>query len=215
MKPPSTLTKACLISLQTIKYLRRNLKVGITEKELALLAKQKFLYLGADKLSFPTIIAFGPNSASPHHKPTSRQLKQTDTVLIDLGAKIGDSCADFSRTFFIGKPTPFKLKIRRTVMAAYRASLKLCIPGNRCTKIDNSARSVIIKAGFAKYFIHGTGHGVGHKVHMAPKISPKSNRYLKPGMVITIEPGIYIPNKFGFRYENTILIKHNSAQELM
>lgn len=195
------ITDACLAHLLTLPK-------NLTEKQLAYQAKTFFRRHGTAP-AFPPIIAVNSHAATPHHKPTHRQIKSGNLLLIDIGCRYRGYCSDLTRTVFLGTPTPLQQKVYRLVKQAYHAALSILVASRYTltTDVDSAARQVIASAGYGKYFIHGTGHGVGRRIHQLPKIGPRATRYkLRAGMVITIEPGIYLPRRFGIRLEDTLLL---------
>jgi Xaa-Pro dipeptidase len=215
-----TLKKAARITSQVMKETHKSLEVGVTELQLKKNIEKKFKQAGCERSAFPTIVAFGNHSALPHHQPTSLALKENMPVLIDLGAMVDQYCGDMTRTVWFGdKPDPEFLLIEKIVKQAYQktfAQLKTRSPKKMilAKDLDQTARDVINLAGFGENFIHTTGHGLGISLHETLSLNWKNEQPILPGMVITIEPGIYLESKFGFRYENTILISQNSAQKL-
>lgn len=194
---------------QAYQRLRKKLRVGMTEIALANQFKMDCLKHGVEQLSFEPIIAFGKNSALPHHHPGNTKLKANDIVLFDLGIVFDDYCSDMTRVHFVGKPNPLLKKIYEVNHAAQKAALAKCRPGVHIKELDLAARKVMADAGMEEYFIHGLGHGIGLKVHEYPRIKhdgPDRDLKLEPGMAITIEPGLYLPGKGGVRYEDTIII---------
>ncbi|OGY17734.1 MAG: hypothetical protein A2784_01260 [Candidatus Chisholmbacteria bacterium RIFCSPHIGHO2_01_FULL_48_12] len=160
------------------------------------------------------------HAATPHHKPTHRKINSGNLLLIDIGCRYHGYCSDLTRTTFTKPPTPLQLKIYRLVKQAYTAALRHLGGGSDSPEVysrdvDRAARQIINNAGYGKYFIHGTGHGVGRRIHQLPKIGPRSRIYkLRSGMVLTIEPGIYLPHRFGIRLEDTILITPTGYRRL-
>jgi len=193
---------------QTFKYI----KPGVTESELAGRLDFQIRKAGAAN-SFETIVAFGPNASRPHHQPTSRKLRKNDTVLIDFGVKHKGYCCDITRCFIVGRSNPFYKKVYDTVQQAQAAAVKMLRPGVAAKKVDAAAREVIRKRGFPVYG-HGTGHGLGLEVHESPAISTNSKAKLQPGMVLTIEPAVYIPRKLGVRIEDDVLITKTGCKIL-
>ena len=206
--------KACRVTRQTMTYLGKIIEVGASEKHIAWEAEKFMHQNGADELAFPVIVASGTNSAIPHHTTSDKKIRPADTVLIDLGCKVQNYCSDMTRTFFISSPIPQQKKIAAIVKKAHAAALSTCAQNTPAKKIDADARAVINQAGYAKNFIHSTGHGVGLDIHEAPRLSPQSKNKLQPNMVVSIEPGIYLPGEFGYRHEDTILITKTKPKNL-
>jgi Xaa-Pro aminopeptidase len=199
---------AAKVLKQTFKYI----KPGVTENELAGRLDFQIRSLGAAN-SFETIVAFGPNTSRPHHQPTSEKLKKNDTVLIDFGVRFKGYCCDITRCFIVGRPNPFYKKVYDAVQQAQAAAIKMLKPGVAAKKVDAAAREVIRKSGLPVYG-HGTGHGLGLEVHEQPVISADSKAKLRPGMIFTIEPAVYIPGKLGIRIEDDCLITKTGCKIL-
>ncbi|MGD9129009.1 MAG: M24 family metallopeptidase [Candidatus Woesebacteria bacterium] len=216
--------KAAQIANKVMVSIEKKFKVGISEKKLALILEERMRKLGSEKRAFPTIVAFGTNSALPHHQPTGKKLKKNMAILIDMGAVFENYCSDMTRTFWFAKKAPAEFnKIEKTVKKAYQGAISFLNQKLKQFKteiitdaksIDQTARSIIEKAGFKDYFIHTTGHGLGLDIHEPPSLSWKNEQAIKKNMIITIEPGIYLKDKFGYRYENTIWVGENGIEEL-
>ena len=161
---------------------------------------------GVSELSFPTIVASGPNGAQPHAEISDRILESGDFVTIDFGVTIDGYTSDMTRTFILGKPTSKQRKIYRSVQRSQAAGVAAAKAGIACAELDEICRGLIREDGYGDYFIHTTGHGVGTEVHEDPRIGAKSKAILEAGMVVTIEPGIYIEGFGGVRIEDTVLI---------
>lgn len=188
-------------------FLKDQIEVGIEERELALAFEIFCKKEGAEALSFSPIIAFGENSAFPHHRSSQRKLKNGDTILIDIGVCLNKYCSDMTRVLFFGEGPSEITQIYSIVKEAHHEALKKCHPGTLIRDLDQAARSVIAKHGYEKYFLHSLGHGIGLEVHEYPSLKPSDDlSILKKGMVLTIEPGIYLKGLGGVRYEDTILI---------
>ena len=188
----------------------RTIRPGITEKEVAWYILEG-LWRHAEGPSFFPIVASGPNAALPHAVPTDRPIERGEPIIVDMGARLGGYCSDMTRTMFVGEPrAPFKevyTIVQRAQLAAQRA-LKAGLTGRQ---VDQVARDVIRAAGYGPRFVHSLGHGVGLAVHEAPILSQRSRKVLRPGMVVTIEPGIYLPGQGGIRLENMALVEANGA----
>jgi Xaa-Pro aminopeptidase len=202
--------KSCEIASKILHEVVENLKEGKSEKEVASeirkLAKTK-----ANGIAFQPIVAFGKHSATPHHRATTRKLKKGDVVKIDLGVRIDGWCSDITRTFFTSKPTKIQREAYEAVLAAQLLGIRKVKVGMQAKELDKVAREFLKQKGFAKNSIHSLGHGVGKRIHQSPKISPKCKTRIREGMVITIEPGVYLKGGFGVRIEDTLLAKKRSA----
>lgn len=192
------------IASQAIKAALKKIKPGITESELAGLIEYNMRKLGA-RPAFETIVAFGPNASRPHHQSGQRKLKKNDTVLIDFGAKFNGYCSDMTRCFSVGRHDKLYDKVYKAVAEAQSAAIAAVKPGASLKSVDQAARKVIRAAGFTPHG-HGTGHGLGLEVHEQPTVGLLSKGKLRPGDVITIEPGIYIPGKLGVRIEDDVVV---------
>ncbi len=161
---------------------------------------------GADAISFETIVAAGPNSASPHHRPTDALLAEGDFVKIDFGALVAGYHSDMTRTFVLGKAADWQLEIYQLVAEAQRAGREALRPGAGLRDVDAAARQLIVDAGYGEQFGHGLGHGVGLQIHEAPAIGATSAGTLLGGSVVTVEPGVYLPGRGGVRIEDTLVV---------
>ena len=161
---------------------------------------------GAKQSAFPTIVAVGPRAALPHATPTGRRVGASDFVLIDWGADEGLYKSDLTRVLVTGRISPKLERIYRVVLRAQLKAIAAIRPGVVAADVDGIARAVIGEAGFGRYFGHGLGHGLGLQVHEAPRLAASSRTVLKPGMVVTVEPGIYLPGWGGVRIEDDVLV---------
>jgi len=196
--------------------------LGMDEKMAHFQAEAIFKYHGQLGLSFSPIVAFDANAAKPHALPSSKILEKGTLVLLDAGVKYARYCSDRTRTaFFDGElqfekeqvfGDAFTQKVYDTVLFAQEAALKAVKVGIKAKEIDKAAREVIDKAGFGSYFIHSTGHGVGLDIHELPVIGARSETIIEENMVFTIEPGIYLPERFGVRIEDTIIVRSDGAE---
>ncbi|MCR8613185.1 MAG: aminopeptidase P family protein [Mycoplasma sp.] len=201
--------KAGKISFKALEWIIDWIKPGVTEIEVSNKLKEKMIEFGADGIAFESIVASGKQGSSPHHHPNNKKIKSGEFVTIDFGAKKDGYCADITRTITIGKQKDEKLlEIYNVVKEAQRAGIEAVKSGVETKQIDAICRRIIRKAGYEEYFNHGTGHGLGMEVHELPYVTSRSelNRKLKVGNVITVEPGIYIPNLGGVRIEDDILV---------
>lgn len=191
------------------------IRIGMTERELASELVVQLLQCGSEpEVPFSPIVASGPNSALPHAVPSERMLQQGDLLVIDWGARVEGYVSDLTRTFAIGEVEEELTQIYQVVKAANMAGTNAIKPGISCSEIDQAARSEIASAGFGKYFIHRTGHGIGLESHEGPYISDDNQELLAPGMTFTVEPGIYLPNKGGVRIEDDVVITHDGGESL-
>lgn len=203
--------KAIRIALKVFKHL----KIEVGQSEIGIAEQIRFLLekFGA-KPAFPVIVGSGKNAMQPHCMPTHREIKKSEPVKIDFGANVNGWRSDITRTFVLGK-VPAKLKkVIATVKEAQRRAIAVVKPGVRCCDVDHAARQYIHEQGFGRHFVHSTGHGIGKRVHQGPKIGIKNKRRLKAGMVITIEPGIYIEEWGGVRLEDMVLVTKTGSKVL-
>jgi Xaa-Pro aminopeptidase len=220
--------KACAIGDKAFSYILKKIKLGMTEKEIAFLL-ETFMGKHGCKLSFPTIVAFAENAAIPHHKTGNRKLNKNEFILIDFGVKYEEYCSDMTRTFFFGKANKEQRKVYQTVLTAQQKAIEYItlsllrrqesmdsrirekdIVGSH---VDNVAREYIVNKGYPT-IPHSLGHGIGLQVHEAPSLSPNSQAILADAMVFSIEPGIYLPDKFGVRIEDIFTIQNGKLVQL-
>lgn len=202
-----SIKKATDIAVSALNWLMENVKAGMTEKEVANLSISKMLEFGAEKQSFDTIVASGENGAYPHHKPTDRVIKDGEFVTIDMGCIYNGYCSDITRTFPIGELKNEKLKeAYNIVLKANQKGIEMAKVGMTGAELDSYVREVINNSEFKDYFVHSTGHGVGIDVHEYPNVSKSYTSKILNGSVITIEPGIYIPNVGGVRIEDMVYV---------
>jgi Xaa-Pro aminopeptidase len=190
------------------------LSPGMTEKAAAWALEQAMRNMGADALSFPVICAAGTNSALPHAIPGDRAFEPGDVVLFDWGARLDGYCSDISRTVVIGDPNDTFRKVYTTVREAQRRAMNAICAGAGSRAVDAVARDYIDNAGFKGKFGHGLGHGTGLAVHEAPRLSPLRDSRLEAGMIVTVEPGIYLPEWGGVRLENQVVVRKDGAEVL-
>jgi Xaa-Pro aminopeptidase len=188
------------------KHIQKIARPGMRECDLAADFESYIRKNGAMKTSFDSIVAGGENAAYPHYITADRKLRKNDIVLCDIGALVDGYCSDLTRTFFLGKISPLGRKVYDIVDRAQRLAIQAVKPGVKTAQIDRIARDVIERAGYGRRFIHSTGHGVGVEIHEAPWVSPASQEVLEPGMIITVEPGIYLEGWGGVRIEDTLLV---------
>lgn len=208
--------KACEISSKSFEIFKKKLKVGMTEIQAAKLLEEIMAELGGQGLAFTTIMAFGKNTANPHHDSSNTKLKNEMPVLVDFGCKYKGYCSDITRTFWFGrKPSQEFKHYFEAVFEAYTVAHKALKPGKSAKELDTLARNYFEdNFEISKYFIHSLGHNLGMEIHERPILSPKSEDILKENALTTIEPGIYFKNKFGIRYEDTFLITKTGSINL-
>ena len=190
------------------------IKPGKTEKEIQLELDFFMLKNGADALSFDTIAVSGKNSSMPHGVPTDKPVENGDFITMDFGAVVDGYHSDMTRTVAVGFVTDEQREVYDTVLKAQLASIDVIKAGVSCFDADKAARDIIVNAGYGEYFGHGTGHGVGVEIHELPNLSPKSTMTLEKGNIVTVEPGIYLPGKFGVRTEDMVLVTENGCENL-
>ncbi|HTY45580.1 MAG TPA: Xaa-Pro peptidase family protein [Patescibacteria group bacterium] len=194
--------KAVAIASSALTSIAEAIVPGKTELQIAAELERLIRYQGASMASFDIIVASGPNAAFPHHVTGSRKIQRGEPVLIDMGADYLGYKSDLTRVFFSGKITLLARRVYDIVRQAQQLAFAMIKPAVKASAVDAQARGYIAAHGYASFFGHNLGHGVGLETHEAPALSPKAATQLKPGMVITIEPGIYLPGKFGIRIED-------------
>ena len=182
------------------------IKVGVTEKEIALELDFYMLSHGAEAVSFETIAVSGKNSSMPHGVPTDKKIENGDFITMDFGAVYNGYHSDMTRTVIVGEPTEKQKEVYETVLKAQTEALAVLKAGVSGVDADKAARDIIDAKGYKENFGHGTGHGVGIEIHESPNLSPYSKAILETGNIVTVEPGIYIPDEFGVRIEDMALI---------
>jgi Xaa-Pro aminopeptidase len=185
---------------------RGGLRPGRTELEVGRELEALMLDHGADGISFETIVASGANSAIPHHRPTDAVLASGDFVKLDFGALVGGYHSDMTRTFVLDKAADWQLEIYELVSAAQQSGREALRAGACLADVDGAARGVIVGAGYGEQFGHGLGHGVGLQIHEAPGIGATATGTLLAGSVVTVEPGVYLPDRGGVRIEDTLVV---------
>ena len=203
--------KAVLLNEQVFQEIFARLKPGLTERHLAMQIEAKMKEKGADGVAFETIVAAGPNGALPHAVPTDRAIQKNEPIIIDMGLKLDGYCSDMTRTVVLGKPDKRTVAIFRLVRKAQLAGQKKIKAGVTSRQADMAARQIIKQAGYGPNFGHSLGHGVGLAVHEAPSLNKRQRNKLRQGMVVTVEPGIYIPGWGGVRLENMVVVNEKSC----
>ncbi|MFI7446950.1 M24 family metallopeptidase [Nonomuraea sp. NPDC049714] len=203
---------ACAITDQAFADISRNIRPGVTERDLARLLDARMIELGADKPGFETIVAAGENGAIPHHAPTDRELRSGDLVTMDFGALYQGYHADMTRTVCLGRPADWQREIYDLVAEAQRAGSQAVLPGAQAQEVDLASRSIITAAGHGDRFRHGLGHGVGLEIHEDPFLGPSRTGRLEDRVPITVEPGVYLPGRGGVRIEDTLVTRGSGAE---
>ena len=187
---------------------------GVSERELALELDYFMLHNGAEALSFETKLLAGENGSLPHGVPGERKLRRGDLITLDFGAVVEGYHSDMTRTVALGEPSTQAREIYETVLAAQEAALAVLKPGVACKEVDAAAREVIKAAGYGEHFRHSTGHSLGLEIHEWPRVSAQVSDALQPGMVLTVEPGIYLPGVCGVRIEDMAVITETGCENL-
>ncbi len=192
----------------------QRLRAGMTEREAAEIIREELRRCGSEGEAFPTIVASGPNAAKPHHAPGDRVIQEGEPVIIDMGARVGGYNGDLTRTVWFGTPSDQLVTMYATVASAQAIALATAAPGVTGRELDASARAFLAARDLDRYFVHSLGHGLGLRVHEAPSASAASGDTLDAGHVVTIEPGLYIPDWGGVRIEDVVLIEPEAARNL-
>ena len=202
------------IAEASLKELISGKVAGATEKELAAKLQNIMMKNGADGLSFDTIVASGPNSSMPHAVPTDRVISKGDFLTIDYGCIYKGYCSDTTRTFAVGSYTDEMKEVYEAVLKAQEAGIKEAKAGVKGKDVHKAAAKVISEAGYGKYFGHAFGHSLGIEIHENPNFSPKNNKKMPMNAVVSAEPGIYIPGKFGVRIEDVVVLKEHGCEDI-
>lgn len=210
----SAMKAAQAIAEQALEETLKSLKPGVTEKEIAALLEYNMIRFGAEKKSFDTIIASGPNSSKPHAVPSLRKIREGDFVTIDFGCVVNGYCSDTTRTVAVGRPTEEMRKVYDTVLQAQLAGIAAAKAGMSGKEIDAAAREVIAAAGYGEYFGHSFGHSLGIEIHENPNAAPSNPDPMPVGAVISAEPGIYLPGKFGVRIEDVLILSETGCENI-
>lgn len=206
--------KAVKITDQAWKELLSEIKPGKRESEIAATFEYFQRRLGAEGTSFQTIVASGPRSALPHGVAGERRVEEGDFIVLDGGALYNGYCSDFTRTIVVGQPTAKQIEMYNLVLKAQEAALEGMRPGMTGKEVDALAREVITEAGYGDNFGHGLGHSLGLAIHESPRLSPLDETVLEPGMVLTVEPGVYLPDWGGIRIEDVVVVTEDGIENL-
>lgn len=208
------ITSACAIADAALAEVRPMLAEGPTEGDFALNLDATMRRLGAQDVSFETIVASGPNGALPHHRPATRPIAPGDLVVIDFGALVDGYHSDMTRTVMIGEPTATQARMYQVVLEAQAAGVAAVRAGVEAKAVDAACRKVIEDAGWGEAFLHGTGHGLGLDIHEDPRVGQSSTATLVDRCVVTVEPGVYLPGHGGVRIEDTVVVTAQGAQTI-
>ncbi|MEW6262971.1 MAG: Xaa-Pro peptidase family protein [Thermodesulfobacteriota bacterium] len=208
------IVRALRLTERALARIMRRLEPGQTEIETARRLNEAMIELGADEPAFETIVASGPNSAMPHAQPTRRKFRPDEPIIFDCGARWRGYGADITRTVVLGRPKPWLKRIYHLVRRAQLQAIEAIRPGIMSHEVDGVSRRIIEDGGFGPNFGHGLGHGVGLATHEPPALSPRKSTLLKPGMVVTVEPGIYLPGRGGVRLEEMVVVTEKGRRLL-
>lgn len=209
----------CLIAAQRIAeraltQILTEIRPGVTEQEIAARLQYLMLSCGAEKMSFAPIVASGSNGSMPHAVPTERKIQNGDFVTMDFGCVYRGYCSDMTRTVAVGEPTEEMRRVYDTVLRSQLAGIAAARAGVTGRDIDAAAREVIAAAGYGAYFGHSFGHSVGIDIHESPNASPSNDQPMPVGAVVSAEPGIYLPGRFGVRIEDVIVLNEDGAWDI-
>ncbi len=208
------LRRAAALGCELFTDVQEHITFGATEMDLALELEYRARQSGAEAMSFDTIVASGKRSALPHGRATLQALPRRGFVTFDFGIVLEGYCSDMTRTVHLGKGSPRAREVYAAVLEAQEAAVASVAPGVTCAAVDAAARSVLERAKLGKWFSHSTGHGVGLEIHEGPRLAAGVEQVLEPGMVITIEPGAYLPDEFGVRIEDMVLVTDAGGEVL-
>lgn len=206
---------AVLLNEKVFQRVYPTIRPGVSEAGVALALETTMREMGAEAASFETIVAFGDNSAKPHAMPSPwRVLREGEIVLVDMGLVLDGYCSDMTRTFVAGRPDRLFTDRFRIVRRAQLAAIRAIRAGITCREVDRAARRIIRDAGYGEFFGHALGHGVGINVHEEPRLASRNRRKLRAGMIVTVEPGIYLPGWGGIRLENMVAVRDGGSEVL-
>jgi len=209
------LRKAFRISQEAFSDLLGIIRPGMTEKEARAELEYRMMKKGASGLAFATIIASGTNSSMPHAIPSDRAFENGDFVTFDFGCHYEGYCSDMTRTIALGEVSEEQKEVYETVLKAQKEAILMLKAGVKCSDADRTARKIISDAGYGQYFGHGLGHSLGLFIHEKPALSPSDDSILQENILVTVEPGIYLPGKFGVRIEDTVIIAKDGCEDLV
>jgi Xaa-Pro aminopeptidase len=203
------------IAEKTYDHIRGIIRVGMTEKEIALEMEMYSRQNGSEEAAFSFIVASGTNSSMPHAVPGNRRVERGDFITMDFGCTVGGYRSDMTRTLAMGTPSDKQREVYDLVLSAQLAALDAIKPGVVCKDVDKIARDLIDSSPYKGLFGHGLGHGVGLDIHESPNFNKSDETVLEPGMVLSVEPGIYLPGEFGVRIEDVVVITADGYENLM
>jgi len=206
--------EAALVGCRLFDHILSFLRPGLREIDVAAELEHRARVLGAEGMSFETIVASGPRSAMPHGRATDARLPRRGFLTLDFGVILNGYCSDMTRTIHFGAPKPKERTAYETVLEAQQAAVAAVAAGASCGDVDEAARSILRNAGWADAFSHSTGHGVGLEIHEPPRVGTGQNTRLLPGMVVTIEPGMYLQGEFGIRIEDMVAVTRTGCEVL-
>ncbi len=210
----AVMAEAALVGCRLFEAILEFLRPGIAEIDVAGELEHKARKMGAEGMSFETIVASGKRSALPHGRATAARLPRRGFVTLDFGIIHKGYCSDMTRTVFLGSPRPGERKAYEAVLEAQENAVNSVAPGASCAEVDEAARSILRREGFGEAFSHATGHGVGLEIHEPPRVGAGQSARLAAGMVVTIEPGIYLAGQFGIRIEDMVAVTRNGGEVL-
>ncbi|MDR2088545.1 MAG: aminopeptidase P family protein [Clostridiales Family XIII bacterium] len=209
-----SIAKAEALGDACFRHILTRIRPGVTERAIAAEIETFLTDNGSQGLAFPIICVSGAGTTDPHGVPSDKPIERGDFVVLDFGARINGYCGDMTRTVAVGRVSSIQKNVYDIVLRAQEASIAALRAGARCELVDRAAREIIEEAGHGPHYVHGTGHGVGRKVHESPRLNAKSKHVLAEDMPVTVEPGIYIPGKFGVRIEDLLIVTKFGAVNL-
>jgi Xaa-Pro aminopeptidase len=208
------LRAAVLLASGLFDHLVKTVRPGTYESEVAAELEYQARKAGAQEMSFPTIIAAGKRSALPHGRASRQRIPERGFVVCDFGVILDGYCSDMTRTLYVGRPSKQVRNMYESVQEAQQAGLDAVRAGVSAAEVDRATRSVLKRAGWARYFTHSTGHGVGLEIHEPPRLAAGQRELLSEGMVVTVEPGVYVPGQGGVRIEDMVVVRRSGAEVL-
>lgn len=217
VKDPDEIAKiraACQLGVTIFHGLLKSVRAGKSESQVAGELEFAARQAGAEQMAFPTIVAAGARSALPHGRASNAVVPSRAFVLFDFGVLLAGYCSDMTRTVYLGRPQSQQRQVYEAVREAQQVAIEAVKPGVTAGEVDQTARKLLQKRKLAKFFTHSTGHGLGLEIHEAPRIGAGQKEVLRAGMVITIEPGVYLPGKWGIRIEDTVVVTQAACEIL-